>query len=106
MQILAKDAENQAKTLIDYELQDTTLQKQIEREEELFDGVVQQLRELDTASGLSGYVYELLETPRLGVRTWPKLPLCGLAGLMLGLFAGLGLAIANDLSRWSIPIGC
>ncbi len=98
LQILAKDAENQAKMLIDYELQDTTLQKQIEREEELFDGVVQQLRELDTASGLSGYVYELLETPRLGVRTWPKLPLCGLAGIMLGLFVGLGLALANDLS--------
>jgi polysaccharide biosynthesis transport protein len=98
LQILAKDAEAQAKTLIDYELQDNVLQKKIERQEALFDGVVLQLRQLDTASGLTGYVYELLATPRLGVKAWPSLPLCGLGGLMLGLFGGLFLAVANDLA--------
>ncbi|HBJ36775.1 MAG TPA: chain-length determining protein [Planctomycetaceae bacterium] len=95
--ILAGNAESQAKTLIDYELQDMVLRKKIERQEKLFDGVVQQLRELDTASGLSGYVYELLETPRPGIRSWPKLSICALGGLMLGLFGGLFLSIANDL---------
>lgn len=95
--ILAANAEAQAKTLIDFELQDMVLRKKIERHEELFDGVVQQLRELDTASGLSGYVYELLETPRAGIKSWPKLPLCALGGLMLGMFGGLFLAVANDL---------
>jgi succinoglycan biosynthesis transport protein ExoP len=95
--ILAGNAESQAKTLIDYELQDLVLRKKIDRQEKLFDGVVQQLRELDTASGLSGYVYELMETPRLGIRSWPSLPICILGGMMLGLFTGLSLAIANDL---------
>jgi succinoglycan biosynthesis transport protein ExoP len=98
LELLAANAESKAKTLIDYELQDTILKTKIERQEALFDGVVAQLRELDTASGLSGYVYELLETPRVGTKSWPSLPICGLTGLMLGLFSGLFLAVTNDLS--------
>ena len=94
---LAADAETKAKELIEYELQDMVLQKQIERQEALFDGLVQQLRDLDTASGLSGYLYEFLEIPRLGEKSWPKLPICGLAGMMIGLFGGLFLAVANEV---------
>ncbi|MCM2373860.1 polysaccharide biosynthesis tyrosine autokinase [Aporhodopirellula aestuarii] len=94
---LAADSETKAKELIEYELTDMILQKKISRQEALFDGIVQQLRELDTASGLSGYLYEFLEVPRLGVKSWPKLPLCALGGLMLGLFGGLVLAVANDV---------
>ncbi|MEP2308486.1 polysaccharide biosynthesis tyrosine autokinase, partial [Rhodopirellula bahusiensis] len=94
---LAKDAEDKAKELIEYELTDMILQKKIGRQEDLFEGVVQQLRELDTASGLTGYLYEFLAVPRTGQKSWPKLPLCGLGGLMLGLFSGLFLAVANDV---------
>ncbi|MDA8743875.1 polysaccharide biosynthesis tyrosine autokinase [Rubripirellula amarantea] len=94
---LAADAEEKAKALIEYELKDLVLQKKISRQEALFDGVVQQLRDLDTASGLSGYLYEFLEVPRLGKKSWPKLPICGLGGLMLGLFSGLVLAVANEV---------
>ena len=93
---LAEDAEVKAKTLIEYELKDLVLKKKIERQEALFDGVVQQLRDLDTASGLSGYLYEFLEVPRLGERSWPKLPLCGLGGLMLGMLSGLFMAVSNE----------
>lgn len=94
---LASDAETKAKELIEYELEDTVLQAKIERQEALFDGIVQQLRDLDTASSLSGYLYEFLEVPRLGEKVWPSLPICGLGGLMLGLLSGLFLAVANDV---------
>ncbi len=94
---LAADAETKAKELIEYELTEMVLQKKILRQEALFDGVVQQLRDLDTASGLSGYLYEFLEVPRLGVKARPKKSLCALGGLMLGLFMGLSLAVANEI---------
>ncbi|KAA1259263.1 Tyrosine-protein kinase YwqD [Rubripirellula obstinata] len=96
LNFLAADAETKAKDLIEYELNDMVLRKKIERQEALFDGVVQQLRDLDTASGLSGYLYEFLEVPRLGEKSWPKLPICGLGGLMLGTFGGLFFAVANE----------
>lgn len=96
LEFLAKDSEIKAKELIEYELNDMVLRKKIERQEALFDGVVQQLRELDTASGLSGYLYEFLEVPRLGEKSWPSLPICGLGGLMLGTFGGLFFAVSNE----------
>ena len=97
LEFLTADAETKAKELIEYELRDLVLQKNIERQEALFDGIVQQLRELDTASGLSGYLYEFLEVPRLGEQVWPKLPICAAAGLLLGLSVGLALAFGSDV---------
>ncbi len=96
LEILSKNAENKAKDLIDFELRDQVLRKNIERQEELFAGVVHQLRELDTAQALSGYTYELLETPRLGIKVWPLLSISSLGGLALGLLFGVSLAVAND----------
>lgn len=97
LQFLTSDAEKKAKELIEYELRDLVLQKNIERHEALFDGIVSQLRELDTASSLSGYLYEFLEVPRLGQHTWPKLPLCAAAGLLLGMCGGLAIAFGSDV---------
>ncbi|MEM9364381.1 MAG: polysaccharide biosynthesis tyrosine autokinase [Planctomycetota bacterium] len=97
LQLLAGDSEKKAKELIEFELRDMVLQKKIDRQQALFDGVVQQLLELDTASGLSGYLYEFLEVPRTGDKVWPNLPIAAMGGLMLGLFAGMFLAVANDV---------
>lgn len=45
---------------------------------------------------MHGYIHELLESPRKGEQIWPSLPLCGVGGLLLGLIAGLFLAVLND----------
>lgn len=94
--ILLADAEKQARVLVEFELKEGILKSRMERTQSLFDGLVEQLRELDLASGMHGYVHELLETPRIGEQIWPSLPLCGIGGVMMGLIFGLFAALMND----------
>ncbi len=96
LQALAREAEKQSKELVEFELKDQMLRAEIERKQQLFDGVVEQLRKLDTASGLSGYSHEVLEAPRNGIPVWPSLPICCLCGLLLGGVFGAGTAVASD----------
>lgn len=85
--------EEQAKQLIAFELQDKTLQQEISRKQDLYAAIVEQLRNLDTVSGLSGYIHEVLESPRVGEHVWPDLLICGpgftFIGLLLGFVVGL-----------------
>ncbi len=94
--ILLADAEKQARQLVEFEIKEGILKSRLERTQLLFDGLVEQLRELDLASGMHGYIHELLETPRLGIQVWPSLAICGVAGIMLGMISGLFLAVVND----------
>jgi len=96
LKIMADVAESQAKSLVAFELKHESLKGQLERRQLLYDGIVGQLRDLNMASGVSGLVHVLLESPRLGAKVWPSLPMCGLGGMFLGLMAGFVLAIAND----------
>jgi len=81
---------------VEFEIKEGILKSRLERTQSLFDGLVEQLRELDLASGMHGYIHELLATPRLGIQVWPSLPICGVAGVMLGMISGLFLAVVND----------
>lgn len=94
--ILKQDAETQARMLVEFELKEGVLKSRVDRTQELFDRLVEKLRDLDMATGLKGYVHELLESPRMGIQVWPSLPICGVAGLLLGLVGGLFLAVVND----------
>lgn len=96
MRTLLADAEKQARTLVEFELKEGILRSRVDRTQLLFDGVVEQLRDLDLATGMRGYIHELLEAPRRGEKVWPKLSLCGVGGLMMGLIVGLFLAVVND----------
>ncbi|MEJ7591889.1 MAG: polysaccharide biosynthesis tyrosine autokinase [Planctomycetaceae bacterium] len=96
METLLADAEKQARTLVGFELQEGIMRSRIDRTQLLFDGVVEQLRDLDLATGMRGYIHEILEAPRRGEKVWPKLSLCGIGGLMMGLIAGLFLGVMND----------
>lgn len=96
MQVLLNDAEKQARTLVEFELQEGVLRSRVERTQLLFDGIVEQLHELDLSSGMRGYIHEVLEAPRRGEKVWPKLSLCGVGGLMIGLIVGVFLGVLND----------
>jgi len=93
---MAKVAEDQSKQLIEFELRDKLLATEITRKQTLYDGIVDQLRNLDTATGLSGYIHEVLDAPLVGEIVWPKLTLCGAGGLLAGLMAGICLAMMLD----------
>lgn len=94
--ILIADADKQARMLVDFELREGILKSRVDRTQTLFDGLVEQLRELNLASGMHGYIHELLESPRKGEQVWPSLPLCGVGGLMIGLIGGLFAALVID----------
>lgn len=94
--LLKEDAEKQARVLVEFELKDGMIKSRVDRTQLLFDGIVEQLRGLDLAAGMQGYVHELLESPRKGEQVWPSLPLCGVAGVILGLVAGLFAAVMID----------
>ena len=89
-------AEKQARSLVDFELNDVVLRSQIDRNQQLFDSMVEQLRMLNMSHNVEGYIHELLEQPRPGIKVWPKLSVCGAGGVMLGLMFGLFFAIIND----------
>lgn len=90
------DAEKLARQLVEYELKEGMIKSRVDRTQTLFDGLVEQLRGLDIASGMHGYIHELLESPRRGEEIWPSLPLCGVGGLMLGLVTGLFASVLID----------
>ncbi|WP_437223261.1 polysaccharide biosynthesis tyrosine autokinase [Planctomicrobium sp. SH661] len=93
---LASSAEMQSKQLIEFELRDRMMRAEIDRKQALFDGIVDQLRSLDTATGLSGYIHEVLDAPKEGEVVWPKLAICGAGGVFLGLMIGVSLAVMTD----------
>lgn len=96
LKLLIDDAEKQSQVLVAFELKEGVLRSRLERTQAMFDSLVEQLRGLDLASGMQGYIHELLEAPRAGSRVWPSITLCGAGGLLLGLMSGLVLALVND----------
>lgn len=96
LSLLKEDAERQARILVEFELKEGILKSRVDRTQLLFDGLVEQLRGLDLAAGMQGYIHELLESPRKGIQVWPSLPFCCTAGILLGLVSGLFAAVMVD----------
>ncbi len=94
--LLKADAESQARVLVEFELKEGIMKSRVDRTQALFDGLVEQLRGLDLASGMHGYIHELLESPRKGEKVWPSLALCGMGGIMLGFVGGIFAALMID----------
>jgi succinoglycan biosynthesis transport protein ExoP len=94
--LLKDDAEKQARSLVEFELKEGIMKSRVDRTQLLFDGLVEQLRGLDLAAGMQGYIHELLEKPRKGEQIWPSLSLCAFAGIMMGMVAGLVVSVMID----------
>ncbi len=100
LEILAAQEEEAAKTLVAFELEDQTLRTQIGRKQELYDAVVERLRELNLASDYGGFVNEVIAPARPGKQVWPSLPLCLALGAFVGLLlGGASAAVAETRDR-------
>ncbi len=87
---LAAQEEESAKELVVYELQDETLDKQVARRQELYNAVVERLRDINMAKDYGGFINELIASPSFGETVWPSLPLCIVFGTFLGFLGGVG----------------
>ena len=98
----SKEAEQNAKSLVQWELQGESFQLAVDRQKMLFDATVDRLREINLAKDFGGFVNELIKEPELGEEVWPKLSICGALGTLGGMALGLSLALFLELTNKSL----
>lgn len=96
LQDLSKKEEAAAKELVVFELEDETLRKQVARKQELYNAVVDRLREINLAKDYGGFINEVIAEPTPGEEVWPKLSLCLALSVFAGLVFSTGGAFAAD----------
>ncbi|MGN6133980.1 MAG: CpsD/CapB family tyrosine-protein kinase, partial [Aureliella sp.] len=93
-------AEAQAKDLIEDQLTDETLVRERERQEELYDAVVERLRTLNMQSEQSPLIQEIIEDPSFGEKVEPKGIMAGAIALLSALLiGGMGVLVAELRDR-------
>jgi succinoglycan biosynthesis transport protein ExoP len=98
----SKEAEENAKSLVQWELRGESFQLAVDRQKMLFDATVDRLREINLAKDFGGFVNELIKEPELGEEVWPKLSICGALGTLGGMALGLCLALMMELTNKSL----
>ena len=93
----SKDAEENAKSLAKYEMEGEALQKKVSRQQELYETVVDRLRDLQMAEDYGGISNSTLREPELGEEIWPSVPVCLALGLMAGGLFGGAMATVVEL---------
>ena len=85
---LAVVEEEAAKKLVKVEMDGADLQSRIDRQQGLYDTVVDRLRDINIAKDYGGVINDVIAKPEKGKGVWPKLPICLALGTLFGLFCG------------------
>ncbi len=99
--VMATSEEKKAKTLVKYEIEGETLRQRVARQQDLYDAVVDRLREINLTKNYGGVINEVIAEAEAGDEVWPKLPVCLAFGTLLGLVLGTGRAAYAELSNQS-----
>jgi capsular exopolysaccharide synthesis family protein len=92
------EAEEKAKALVDYELEDEQRIRELQRTEELYDSIVGRLRDINMQQGTNALIQEIIESPESGTQVSPK-PLIAAVICMLATMLLAGSAvIASELA--------
>ena len=95
---LSKSEQANATGLFSSEAQNENYRNEINRSQQLFDGIVKRLQEINLVKDFGGYDARCISPPAGAAKVAPlALPVFGLAG-MLGFLVGLGLVYLADLS--------
>lgn len=98
LQRLAKEEEKAAKELVGYELRGETMSGEIDRKKELYETIIDRLREISLIKDYGGYLTEVITPATVPKkRASPRLILVAGLGGLIGLFFGGGLAFLADL---------
>lgn len=99
---LAKDAtraEEAAKGMVKYEMEGERLREQVTRQQEVYDAIVDRLREINLAKDYGGFINEVISTAEVGEEVWPKLSICIALGTLVGLVFGAAGAGIGELQN-------
>jgi len=95
---LAEQERTAAKTLVIFELQGEMLRNELERKQNLYDTVLEQLSGLNRLQDYGGFITEILSPVELGKKSYPVLVLVLAFGAFGGLLMGTGAAVVVDLA--------
>ncbi|MGV3484944.1 MAG: polysaccharide biosynthesis tyrosine autokinase [Planctomycetaceae bacterium] len=99
--ILIRDSEEelQAAKLVENDfMRGTALRARLSRAQARYDQVILRLQELNLSKSYAGFSTDLLAKPEVARNAaWPKLPILGALGLLMGLCMGVVMAIGADL---------
>ncbi len=91
-----EEAGIKAKELVKYELEDESYVRKLDRQEELYDSVLERLREINMQQDSSSLIQEVISEPLLGEKISPNGKMAvGLALLSCILLSGIGVLIAE-----------
>ncbi len=98
LNLLFEQEREAAKSLAVYEIKDATYQADLRRTQQLFDGVVKRLEEINLMKNYGGFKTEVISPAGSGWQVEPNRNRILTLGIVAGLLAGLALAFLAEIS--------
>ncbi len=95
---MTADHQKEARELARYEIQDASHRADIARTQQVYDQTIGRLKEINLIRDFGGYDAKVISTPGRGIRAGTGLVQFLLAGGVLGLLLGVGLAYLADVT--------